>query len=235
MQHDPQDNPEEKYKTLINLGIAFSILLFIGIFITIGVTKAKIAHRERYEDDDYVPTVADTSYEVDAYGDPGTYYAKDPYTTESQSDSLRAALKKQCIDCDAEEILMDHLQTETDACAKLIRELVVELGDTMGKVQGSRKVSIDFFSRTERDEELFSALFAYREMTEEYAASTRLYDPVSYRQYFPLREPNKAYGFIQTWDESQFEQEPADVMIFLKNLELDLRYYENHILWDLTY
>lgn len=235
MQHDPQDNPEEKHKTLINLGIAFSILLIIGIFITIGVTKAKIANHE-YEHAETVLTVADTSYEVGiAYGDPGTYYAIDGYTTEAQSDSLRSAIKNKCNDCFSEHALLDHLETETDACAKLIRELVVALGDTMAKVQGSRKVSVDFFARTERDEELFSALFAYREMTEEYATSTRIYDPVGYRQYFPLREPSKAYDFIQTWDESQFEQEPADVMIFLKNLELDLRYYENHILWDLAY
>lgn len=235
------DNPEEKYKTLINIGIAFSILLIIGIFITIGVTKAKIAERPEV-DDDYLQAMADSMAMVDlytydnySYDDPGTYYDGGPNSLESENDSLRDVIRKNCPSCTYQNKMLDHLEEETDKCAKLIRDLVEDLGDTMA-LPGVRgpSVSSDFFSRTERDEALFSALFAYRETAEDLAEDAGVYDVLTYRDYFPLREAS-SYSYIHSWDETEFEQDPVDVMNYLKNMEMDLRYYENQLLWDMMY
>lgn len=237
------DNPEEKYKTLINIGIGLSILIIVGIFVTIGVTKAKIADRlqpdedeiERLRDSIIMADMMSVETHDDYYDDPGDYYQSGPYPLESENDSLRDLIRNGYYATTYQQELLDHLETETDRCAKLIRDLQSDLGDTMSipGVSGAQ-VSIDFFSRTERDEALFSALFAYRETAEELAEDAGVYDIVSYRDYFPLRETS-SYGYVHSWDESEFEQDPVEVMTFLKNLEMDLRHYENQVLWDIWY
>ena len=91
------------------------------------------------------------------------------------------------------------------------------------EVTGTRAVSRDFFANTELDEKLFSALFAYRENTEELATDAGIDAVVEYRNLFPLRETFREYDYAHTWSDEKFEQEPADVMSFLHNLEIDLR------------
>lgn len=236
-----KEEPEEKFKTLINIGIGFSILLIIGIFITIGVTKQKIVDRPEFDEDEY-ERLRDSVYaadylvdDYDYYDDPGDYYDNGAYPIESENDSLRDLIRSDPYGGAYKDELLDHLESEADACTKLIREIVADLGDTMSQpgVRGTG-VSIDFFSRTERDEVLFSKLFAYREKTEDLAEDAGLYDAVTYRDYLPLRETS-TYGYVKTWDESEFEKDPVDVMNYLKNLEVDVRQYENQVLWDMWY
>lgn len=232
---NPEETPEEKYRTLIIIGIICSILIIIGIFVTIGITAAKIAVREISESSDhvyYADTTSITSYEQDSI----LHYQPTSSSIEAETDSLRAACLANCTDCSARIEFCRYLETSTDSCARLIRELASSLGDTMSipGVYGSSTVSRTFFRRTEMDEELFAALFEYRETTEELARNAGFYDPLIFRSYFPLREPEKNYEYTQSWDESQFEKEPVDVMLFLRNLEIDLRYYENRLIRELN-
>ena len=227
--------PEEKFKTLINIGIGFSILLIIGIFITIGVTKANLAEQPDREElfEAYVDSMNTiTVEEYDYYEDSGLYYDVDPATLKAENDSIREVIRNSYTSSYKEKLL-DHLETETDRCVKLIRDISEKLGDTMSQpgVSGPM-VSVDFFDRTQRDEELFSALFAYRETCEDLAPDAGIDDVVVYRDYLPLREAS-SYGYIRSWDESNFEQDPVDVMYYLKELELDVRYYESQLLWDM--
>ncbi len=232
-----QDDPEVKHKTLITIGIVFSALLFIAIFITLGITGMRISNSEDSNNMAESIVEADTIVVDEDYMDPSNYYNRTAREIEMESDSLREVILNQCPDCYSQHALASHLETEADKCAKLISELNTSFGDTLllpGVIAG-RSVSKDFFRRTEREEVLFSSLFAFREISEELAENAAVYDPISYREYFPLREPSKMYECIQTWSEEQYEQDPLDVMNFLTYLELDLRYYENRILWDMTY
>lgn len=237
------ENPEEKYKTLINIGVGFSILLIIGIFVTIGITKSKIADRPEFDEDEY-QRMRDSALMADMltvdayddyYDDPGDYYDQSTYSLESENDSLRDLIRNGYYATSYQQELLDHLETETDRCARLIRDLYNDLSDTMSTPGAyGTSVSTDFFQRTERDEALFSALFAYRETTEDLADDAGVYDAVTYRDYLPLREAS-TYGYIRTWDESEFEQDPDAVITFLQTLEMDLRHYENQVLWDMWY
>lgn len=236
-----EEKPEEKFKTLINIGIGISILLIVGIFITIGVTKAKIADRPEFDEDEY-ERLRDSAYAadylVDDYyydDDPGDYHASGPAPLETENDSLRELIRSDIYGSAYKEEILNHLETEADACTKLIREIVADLGDTMSQpgVYGA-SVSTEFFSRTERDEVLFSMLFAYREKTEELADDAGVYDALTFRDFLPLRETS-TYGYIKSWDESEFRKDPVDVMNFLKNLETDVRQYENQVLWNMWY
>lgn len=229
--------PEEKFKTLINIGIGFSILLIIGIFVAIGVTSTRLAenpgmNEERYRQimDSMMSTTVVDDY--DYYDDPGTYYDAAPWDLEAENDSLREVIRNSYASSYKEK-LTDHLETETDHCVKLIRDILEDLGDTMllPGVSGPA-VSVHFFERTQRDEELFSAMFSFRETCEDLAPDAGVYDAVVYRDYLPLREAS-AYGYIKSWDETYLQQDPVDVVNYLKDLELDLRYYENQLLWDM--
>ncbi len=100
-------------------------------------------------------------------------------------------------------------------------------------VTGTRAVSRNFFANTELDEKLFSALFAYRENTEELAAGAGIDAVVEFRNIFSLQGTFSEYDYAHTWSDEKFEQEPADVMSFLHNLEIDLRKYENRLLYEL--
>lgn len=235
----PQDDPEVKYKMLINIGVGFSILLIVGIFITIIVTRQKM------KDDDFrlgQVAVADSLSVIDTvgysyddyYSDPGDYYEKGAGNIERENDSLRTVINSNYPGSDKKDLLK-HLETQGDYCAQLCQELATALQDTISKpgVSGSA-VSADFFTRTQRDEALFSALFSYRETTEELAPDAGIYDMMSYRDYLPLRE-RSTYSYIKTWNESEFEKDPIDVLTYLKDLEMDVRYYENQVLWDMVY
>jgi uncharacterized protein YneF (UPF0154 family) len=232
-----QNEPEEKFKTLINLGVGFSILLIIGIFVTIGVTATRIAENPRMNEDRYQYLVdsmmsVTVTDDYDYYDDPGTYYDATSWDLETENDSLREVIRNSYTSSYKEKLL-DHLETETDHCTKLIRDILEDLGDTMLQpgVSGPA-VSVDFFQRTQRDEELFSAMFSFRETCEDLAPDAGVYDAIVYRDYLPLREAS-AYGYIKSWDEAFLEQDPVDVVNYLKDLELDLRYYENQLLWDM--
>lgn len=236
-----EEKKEEEFKTLTNIGVILSILIMIGVFVTIGVTDW--SDEPSYEDRmaqqarrDSIAAADLYAYDYDSYyDDPGDYYAGGPGTIESENDSLRDLIENSYYITTYRQDLIDYLEDETDNCAKLIKELYVDLGDTMSLpgVSGTA-VSIDFFDRTGRDEALFSALFEYRETVEEMADDAGLYDVTSYRDYFPLRE-SSSYGYIKSWDEDEFQQDPVDVMNYLKNMEMDLRYYENQVLWDCWY
>lgn len=101
-----EEPPEERYKALIGVGIAFSILIFIGSVVTIGVTKSKIASRDEQEST-YPLTVADTSYTTISAED--EYYRTSALVLSEESDSLRQAILSNCKNCNDTKILLDHL------------------------------------------------------------------------------------------------------------------------------
>lgn len=237
-----EEKPEEKYKLLINGGIAFSILLIIGIFITIGVTMANSKDEpDQYAMQAYRDSVdmANSMYGVvddyDYYSDPGDYYDYGPGPKERESDSLNRVLRTSYGYTYHEELLT-HLDDESDRCAALIRKLITAFEDTLKKPGVSRttSTSIDFFSRSSQDEDLFSELFAYRETTEQLADDAGIYDCISYRNYLPLLESSE-YTYIKTWDPAEFEKSPDEVITYLEHMEMDLRSYENNVLWDMMY
>lgn len=237
-----EEKPEEKFKVLINIGIGFSILLFVGIFVAIGVTKSNMKDKpdeyamQMLRDSIQAANAYDPySYNYDYYSDPGDYYDYGPGPKERESDSLNREIRNQYGYAYQEDIL-NHLDDESDRCAALIRQLIDAFEDTLHKtgVSQTTSTSIDFFSRTQQDEELFTALFVYRETTEDLASDAGLYSGTSYRTYFPLLETSE-YSYIKTWDPAEFEKDPDSVISYLENMEIDLRSYENSVLWDMIY
>jgi hypothetical protein len=238
-----ENKPEEKHKTLINIGIGLSVLLIIGCFVAIGwtVQQPDDDEAEAYKWQMYRDSVqaANSVYDPYDYGynynDPGDRYDYGPGATERESDSLNREIRIGYVYSYQEDFL-DHLDKESDNCARLINELRVAFKDTLDNpgVSYSATTSIAYFNNTSLDEELFSALFAYRENCEEYGEDAGLYDVLSYRTYFPLLETSD-YGYIKTWSKTEFEQDPDAVLTYLEHLEMDLRYYENQLLWDMTY
>jgi hypothetical protein len=237
-----EEKPEEKFKTLINIGIGLSCLLIIGIFVAIGWTvnqpdeEMSAFEQQMYMDSVMAADAIVEAYDYDyMYDDPGDYYDYGPGPTERENDSLNDEIRQGYI-YSYQEDLLDHLGKESDNCARLIHELRVAFQDTLKKsgVSNSASTSIAFFSNTQRDEALFTTLFTYRETAEEYADDAGIYDYLSYRSYFPLMEPSD-YGYIQSWNKSQFEQDPDAVIAYLEKLEMDLRYYENKMLWEMMY
>ena len=233
-----EKEPEVKFKTLINAGIGISILLIVGIFIAIGVTQQYIAENPRPDEDEW-RRKRDSAYAaqyldydvVDDYDDySGDYYTVDPDSLELSNDTLRDDIEQSYYVDDYKQRLLDHLRENGDKCCQLIRELITDLNDTAsGNGMNNPDVSIVFFDRTERDEALFSALFEYRTTTEDLADDAGVYDVIDYRNYLPLRE-NSDYGYVESWHESQFRQDPESVITFLRHLELDVRYYESQVL-----
>jgi|GEM_PF-1593992 len=237
-----EKSPEEKYRILIIIGIVFSILLIIGIAITFAVTRARIAQRE--DPDINILTQQIDSIYSDAielseeeYTDVSTapygYYLKNPSALERESDSLGIVLKKSCMNCEALDSLLRYIRSETDLCAKEIRELKSDFEDTLARpgVMQTFVTSEEFFSSTGREEKLLEHLTEYRQTIQYYALNAGTDSPEFYNAYFPLTDQNKVYVETQTWDRSVFTEEPADVILFLDHLELDLRYFENGILW----
>jgi hypothetical protein len=239
-----EDKPEEKHKTLINIGIGLSCALVIGIFIAIGWTVQQPDSNEMsdYEWQMYRDSVQaaqnaatyDYGYGYN-YDDPGDRYDYGPGATERENDSLNREIRNGYV-YSYQEDLLDHLDKESDNCARLINELRVAFKDTLDNAGVSRSTatSIAFFNNTDRDEALFTALFQYRELCEEYGEDAGLYDCLSYRNYFPLLEESD-YGYIKGWDKYEFEQDPDAVLTYLEQMEMDLRYYENQLLWDMMY
>lgn len=238
-----EEKPEEKHKTLINIGIGLSCALIIGIFLAIGWTMNQPDDNEMdaYEWQMYRDSMMAATTTVDAYDygynydDPGDRYDYGPGATERENDSLNEDIRRGYVYSYQEEFL-DHLDKESDNCARLLNELRVAFKDTLDNagVSYTASTSIAFFNNTERDEALFSALFSYRELCEEYGEDAGLYDCLSYRTYFPLMETSD-YGYIKSWDKTQFEQDPDAVLTYLERMEMDLRYYENQLLWDMVY
>ncbi len=237
-----EEKPEEKFKVLINIGIVFSILLFVGVFVTIGVTKSNMKDKpDEYammmlRDSIQAANAYDPySYSYDYYSDPGDYYDYGPGPKERESDSLNREIRSQ-YGYSYQEDLLTHLDDESDRCAALIRQLIDAFEDTLHKsgVSQTTSTSIDFFTRTQKDEELFTALFVYRETTEDLADDAGLYSCTSYRTYFPLLETSE-YSYIKTWDAAEFEKDPDSVISYLERMEMDLRSYENNVLWDMIY
>jgi len=237
-----EEKPEEKFKILIYVGIGLSILLFVGIIITIVVTKSNLSDKpDEYEMQRMRDSIAAVnaidpySYNYDYYSDPGDYYTYGPGPKERESDSLNREIRNQYGNYNQGDML-DHLDDESDRCAALIRQLIDAFEDTLHKsgVSQTAGTSIDFFQRTNQDEELFSELFAYRETTEDLAIDAGIYDCVSFRTYFPLLETSE-YTYIKTWDPAEFEKSPTEVIDYLEKMEMDLRSYENQVLWDMIY
>lgn len=235
-----EEKPEEKFKMLINIGIGLSCLLIVGIFVTIGVTLSNTKEEpdeyaiQMYRDSMMAANAVVQDYGGYYYNDPGDRYDYGPGPTERENDSLNNTLRSSTYSY--QQDLLDHLDDESDNCARKIHELIVAFQDTLKKpgVSYTATTSITFFSNTQRDEELFSALFSYRELSEEYAEDAGLYDYISYRTYFPLLETSD-YAYIESWDKTEFEKDPDAVITYLEHMEMDLRYYENQMLWDLTY
>lgn len=236
-----EEKPEEKFKILINTGIGLSALIVIGIFIAIFWTvnhtnENGLSNAERQRMYDSLLAAQDMYGDYDYYyDDPGDYYDYGPGPTERENDSLNDAFRNAHVYA-YQTSLLDHLQKESDNCARLIRELRVSFQDTLKKsgVSYSTSTSISFFSNTGKDEALFSALFAYREDAEAYATDAGIYDVLSYRMYLPLMERSD-YAYVKSWDKTEFEKNPDSVIEYLDHMEMDLRYYENHLLWDLMY
>lgn len=237
-----EEKPEEKFKMLTNIGVGLSALIFVGIIVTIFVTKSKLKDKPdeyammMYRDSVRAANAYDPySYNYDYYSDPGDYYTYGPGPKERESDSLNREIRNQYGYTYQEDIL-DHLDNESDRCAALIRKLIDAFEDTLHKsgVSQTASTSIDFFTRTQQDEELFTALFAYRETMEDLASDAGVYDCVSYRTYFPLLETSE-YTYIKTWDPLEFEKDPSSVISYLENIEIDLRCYENQVLWEMMY
>lgn len=240
-QMSTEEKPEEKFKLLINIGIGLSALLIAGIIVTIGITASNPGDEpdeyamQRYRDSMMAANAVVEAYDYDYYyNDPGDRYDYGPGPTERENDSLNKALRGTTYSY--QQDLLDHLDDESDNCARQIHELIVAFQDTLKKpgVSYTATTSISFFGNTSRDEELFSALFSYRELSEEYAEDAGLYDYISYRTYFPLLEKSD-YAYIKSWDKTEFEKDPDSVINYLERMEMDLRYYENQMLWDLTY
>lgn len=236
-----EQKPEEKFKTLINVGIGLSGLLIIGIFVTIGITMSNSEEEpDEYEMMLYRDSVQAANSVVESYSyyydDPGDRYDYGPGPTERENDSLNNEIRRSGSSYSYQEDLLDHLDKESDNCARLIHELIVAFEDTLKKsgVSRSASTSISFFNNTMKDEELFTALFTYREKAEEYADDAGIYDYLTYRTYFPLLETSD-YAYIKSWDKTEFEQDPDAVITYLERMEMDLRYYENQLLWDLSY
>ncbi len=238
-----EEKPEEKHKILINIGIGLSALLIIGIAVAIGWTAQQPDNRQMsdYEWQMYRDSMMAANTVVDAYDygynydDPGDRYDYGPGATERENDSLNHEIRLGYV-YSYQEAMLDHLDKESDNCARLINELRVAFKDTLDNsgVSYTTATSIAFFNNTERDEALFSALFSYRENCEEYGEDAGLYDCLSYRNYFPLLEESD-YSYIQGWDKTLFEQDPDAVLTYLEQMEMDLRYYENQLLWDMSY
>lgn len=237
-----EKSPEEKYRVLIIIGIVFSILLIIGIVITFAVTRAKIAARELPDHEllgDQIMDVITDSVSSDDYeyyvldNVPYGYYTANPKRIETESDSLRLVLKKNCMDCGALDTLIRYLRDETDRIASEIRDLRQDFSDTLAEpgVRQTFVTSEEFFSSTEREEVLLEHLQTYRETAISYAMLAGTDSPELYKTYLPLTESDKRYVEVITWDRSVFTEEPVDVLLFLDHLELDLRYFENGILW----
>lgn len=235
---DKEEKPEERFKLLINVGIGLSCLLIVGIFVTIGITISNAEEEpdeyaiQRYRDSiDAANLYSDYDY---YYDDPGERYDYGPGPKERENDSLNRVLRNSTYTY--QQDLLDHLDNGSDDCARQIHELIVAFQDTLNKpgVSKSATTSIAFFSNTTKDEELFSALFAYREKTEEYAEDAGVYDYLSYRTYFPLLETSD-YAYIKSWDKTEFEKDPDAVITYLEHMEMDLRYYENEMLYNLSY
>ena len=237
-----EKSPEEKYRVLIIIGIVFSVLLIIGIAITFAVTRARIAQREDPDieiltqqiDDIISDTVGFTEEEyTDASTAPYGYYLKNPSALERESDSIGISLKMSCMNCEALDSLLRYIRAETDLCAKEIRDLKSDFQDTLSRpgVLQTFVTSEEFFSSTGREEKLLEHLIEYRQTVQYYALIAGTDSPEFYNAYFPLTDQNKVYVETQTWDRSVFTEEPVDVILFLDHLELDLRYFENGILW----
>ncbi|MFM2018844.1 MAG: hypothetical protein RL007_2500 [Bacteroidota bacterium] len=235
-------SPEEKYRILIIVGIIFSILLIIGIAITFAVTRSRIAQREDPDmqtltnqiNDIISDTLGFTEEEyTDASSAPYGYYLKNPSALERESDSLGIALKKSCMNCEALDSLLRYIRSETDLCAKEIRDLKSDFEDTLSQpgVLQTFVTSEEFFSSTGREEKLLEHLTEFRQTVQYYALNAGTDSPELYNAYLPLTDPDKVYVETQTWDRSVFTEEPVDVILFLDHLELDLRYFENGILW----
>ncbi len=239
---EKEEKPEAKFKVLVNGGIIISCLLIVGIFISIGWMINNDDHEpdpyamQMYRDSMMAANQIVDAYDYDYYNDdPGDYYDYGPGPTERENDSLNDEIRNG-YSYSYKEDLLDHLDKESDNCARLIHELIVAFQDTLKKpgVSYTATTSMAFFGSTQKEEELFSALFSYRETCEEYASDAGLYDYLEYRNYFPLMETSD-YGYIKTWDRTQFEQDPDAVITYLERMEMDLRYYENHLLWDMMY
>jgi hypothetical protein len=238
-----EEKPEEKFKILINIGVGLSILLFVGIIITIVFAKTNAKEKpdeyamQRLRDSvDAANAVVDPyGYNYDYYSDPGDYYTYGPGPKERESDSLNREIKNQ-YGYSTQQDLLAHLDDESDRCAGLIRKLIDAFEDTLHKsgVSQTASTSIDFFQRTQQDEQLFSELFKYRETTEDLAPDAGMYDCTSFRTYFPLLEKSE-YSYIKSWDPAEFEKSPKEVITYLENMEIDLRCYENQVLWDMMY
>lgn len=237
-----EKSPEEKYRVLIIVGVVFSILLIIGIVITFAVTQAKIAARELPDQEllgDQIMDIITDSVPSDDFENyvlenvPYGYYTADPKRIETESDSLRLVLKKSCMDCGALDTLIRYLRDETDKCASEIRDLRQDFSDTLARpgVRQTFVTSEEFFSATEREEVLLEHLQTYRETAISYAILADTDSPELYKTYLPLTESEKRYVEVITWDRSVFTEEPVDVLLFLNHLELDLRYFENGLLW----
>lgn len=240
-----EQSPEEKYRALIVVGIILSVILIIGIVITFAVTRGKIAGRNLPDYDlltrqlaqnlvDSLRAADDLNY---VFADtPLNYYTADPSTIEQQSDSLMIAIKKQCMDCPDVDTLLRYIQSETDLCAKEIRELLADFQDTLRNIGVSKdnRTTEAFFSSTEHDEHLLSHLMEYRERTVTYSEKAGGITPENYIPIMPLTDRDKVYAETQSWDSSIFSDDPDTAILFLEHLELDLRYFENGILWTTT-
>lgn len=240
-----EKSPEEKYRALIVTGIILSILIIIGIVITFAVTRGKIAGRnlpdydlltQKLAQDMIDSLAASEEFATDLADTPFGYYTTNPFNIERESDSLMVVIKKQCMDCPHSDTLLRYIQTETDLCAKEIRELIADFQDTLSRQGVSRdyRTTEAFFSSTEREEHLLDHLLEYRDRAVKYSDKAGGITPENYKPLLPLTDSERVYSGTQTWDASVFSDDPDKAIVFLEHLELDLRYFENGILWTST-
>jgi hypothetical protein len=240
-----EKSPEERYRALIIIGIILSVLIIAAVVVVFAVTRAKIAARNLPEQELLAQQIMDAWTDsvyneaeaaIDMGNVPPDYYTRSVGNIQHESDSLRIALKKSCMNCPELDSLLRYLHDETNLCATEIQELRQRFQDTLDRpgVRQTFVTSEEFFSSTDGEELLLSHLQEYRRMAITYASMAGTDSPELYKTTFPLTDTDKNYVEIMTWDRSVFTEEPVDVLLFLDHLEKDLRYFENSILWGTT-
>lgn len=218
---------EKRFRGLIIAAQVFSILVFIGVILTLGWTARQKAKRmaEDMEEmmhgmEEEMPTTAidpgSDDYDISAQEASNDMQYElielnTPDTTSNRNEVIRA---------------LGYLRAQSDDMCSMIRELKSGFADTLYYAADNYETSENYFVRSGRAGELRSQLFEYRENIIMRIGEITTFNPNSLREAMPL-DDTPSSDYVIAWDVDEFSYSPTSVNAYLRDLEMQVRTFES--------
>jgi hypothetical protein len=223
----PRPSAEKRFRGLIISAQVLSILVFIGVVLTLGWTAQQKGKRMAEELEESMRSMQEDIAVADM--DSGS----DDYDIESQEASND--IQYELIEINTPDTTnnrydvisaLEYLRSQSDEMCEKIRDLKTRFNDTLYYASDDYETSENFFIKAGRAKLLKTQLYVYRENIVSRLSEISPNSEYSLREAMPL-DDTPSSDYVTAWDEDEFSYSPSTVKQYLHDLELQVRTFES--------